>query len=286
MVGLVHSPRRYVFLYQRIEITASRPQNAFALQQLPGFHEIGTYLLTQSNTGRQILIGEAIVGSVALGYGAATLPTAAGAGSGVTAANSATMQLDVWSQGYAAVGTDAGWGYGAAAANPINWELAATQAGTALGYGGIAYGTYAIGSAIASGLSGAGGRSSGGSTGGGSSSGGVENINSGVHSNAWSNTVQGLDFFFGCVACNMAGPSILDVVGPGAAGYYTYAAWNHAATTPSKVFGTSALMYPARSSIYRGLMTNAGRAGTWGALGALDVNMIKCVFDEWDYFNP
>ena len=49
---------------------ASRPQNAFAIQNLNLI--TGTYFLMQSQIGRQILVGEAIIGAAALGYVYAT----------------------------------------------------------------------------------------------------------------------------------------------------------------------------------------------------------------------
>ncbi len=235
---------------------ASRPQNAFIIQNLNLI--TGTYFLMQSQTGRQILVGEAIIGAAALGM------AEFGVFDGTAGSSDAAL---AGTQGY---WTDGGFvsvysSSAPAATAPIDGELAITQLGTALGYGGIAYGSYEVGSAIASGLAGAGGRSGGGSSSSGGSSGGGGIVSSGGPS-AWNNTVRGLDYFFSCVACNMAGPSMLDLVGPTAAGYYNYAAWNHAATTPSEAFGTSGLLYPARSSIYRGLMTNAGSAGAASAL--------------------
>jgi hypothetical protein len=47
----------------------SKPWNAFALQQIPGLRELGTYLLIDSEQGRNILAGEIIIGTAALTYG-------------------------------------------------------------------------------------------------------------------------------------------------------------------------------------------------------------------------
>jgi RHS repeat-associated protein len=97
-------------------------------------------------------------------------------------------------------------------------------------------------------------------------------------------SLSGLDFVFTCVGNDLAKPSPLESVGPGASGFYSYLAWKHAATTPSKAFGTSFLVYPARSSVFRGYMRSAGRAGAAGILLTIDVSLISCLCDEWDYF--
>ncbi len=67
---VLNNPLRYTDpsghdFWSKLGHEVSRPQNAFALQQLPGFHEIGTYALSQSTGGRNILAGEIVAGTAA-----------------------------------------------------------------------------------------------------------------------------------------------------------------------------------------------------------------------------
>jgi len=110
-------------------------------------------------TGGDVLTGVVAGGVIGAGLGYAFTGTTVGI---TTAGNTGYAEITLMSDGYNGLG----------AAQAINWELAAQQGMTALGYGGIAFGSYEIGSAIASGLSGGGRNSGGGSSGGGGTSGG------------------------------------------------------------------------------------------------------------------
>jgi hypothetical protein len=76
-----------------------------------------------------------------------------------------------------------------------------------------------------------------------------------------------------------------EIAGVGGAGYYSYKAWKHAATTPSKTFGTPSLIYPMKSSVVRGYLRTAGRAASVGILIDLNISIYDCLIQEYRYFS-
>ena len=59
-------------------------------------------------------------------------------------------------------------------------------------------------------------------------------------------------------------------------------ALNYAATTPSTTFGTPYLVYPLKSSVFRGMLTAAGRGAMVGWLVSVDIAMGQALVTEYN----
>jgi RHS repeat-associated protein len=73
-----------------------------------------------------------------------------------------------------------------------------------------------------------------------------------------------------------------DLAGQAGTFYWFQRAIQHAATTPSRTFGTPFLMYPNKSSVFRSLLSKSGRASVAGALFSLDIGIFQALVTEFD----
>jgi hypothetical protein len=100
-------------------------------------------------------------------------------------------------------------------------------------------------------------------------------------------SLEGLKYFCNCMANDIVGGlNFGEIAGVGGAGYYSYKAWKHAATTPSKTFGTPSLIYPMKSSVVRGYLRWGGKAVAAGIVADYTFSTLKCLYDEYKYFSP
>ncbi|MDH4161836.1 MAG: FG-GAP-like repeat-containing protein [Nitrospirota bacterium] len=167
--------------WKRMNNWSKKPWVAFALQMIPGaiapgVAEFATYQLTKSKRGRQILIAEAVIATIAVSCGATAEASAAGASEGGMATADTSQIFEVYPYDFIAPNSANGGsvisGTGstgsAGAASYGSSEEIARQSLAAIKYGGTAYISYqgisAVGGAIGTPRSGG---DHGGSNGGG-----------------------------------------------------------------------------------------------------------------------
>ncbi len=81
----------------------------------------------------------------------------------------------------------------------------------------------------------------------------------------------------------VVGPGVFEAAGVGGRDYFTYRAWQHAATTSSKTYGTAFLVQPSKSSIVSGFLRLAGRWVPIMNIVGLARSNWKCWVGEYKY---
>ena len=81
----------------------------------------------------------------------------------------------------------------------------------------------------------------------------------------------------------VVGPGVFEAAGIGGRDYFTYKAWQYAATTSSKTYGTAFLVQPLKSSVVRGFLSWAGRSVPIMNIIGLAKSNYTCLVGEYNY---